>query len=94
MVPTTARVLRNGRVIVIDAIDLVVGDIVIIVLINDYQIFLKQDTIVPADCRLVECKDHLQVDRSYFFSENPVMECYCGQYVYVYLHYSQIFYRK
>lgn len=35
MIPTTARVLRNGRVIVIDAIDLVVGDIVIVLLIND-----------------------------------------------------------
>ena len=31
MIPTTARVLRNGRVIVIDAIDLVVGDIVLII---------------------------------------------------------------
>ena len=38
MIPTTARVLRNGRVIVIDAIDLVVGDIVLIIvyLINRY----------------------------------------------------------
>ena len=66
MLPSTARVLRNGRVFVIDAIDLVVGDIV----------FLKADTVVPADCRIISCKDHLQVDRSYFFSENPVMECY------------------
>ena len=38
MIPTTACVLRNGRVIVIDAIDLVVGDIVLIIvyLINRY----------------------------------------------------------
>ncbi|OAO17738.1 hypothetical protein AV274_0528 [Blastocystis sp. ATCC 50177/Nand II] len=66
MCPETARVMRDGRMMVVDAADLVVGDI----------IFLKSDSIVPADCRIIECKDHLQVDRSYFFSENPVMECY------------------
>ncbi|CBK22620.2 uncharacterized protein [Blastocystis hominis] len=67
MVPKTARVIRSGRVMIVDAADLVVGDI----------ICLKPDTIVPADCRLIECKSHLQIDRSYFFSEYPVMECYC-----------------
>lgn len=29
MCPTTARVIRDGRVLVIDAADLVVGDIVV-----------------------------------------------------------------
>lgn len=33
--------------------------------------------IVPADCRLIACSDLIQVDRSQFFAENPVMECYC-----------------
>ena len=69
MLPKTARVLRDGRMMVVDAVDLVVGDI----------IFLKPDSVVPADCRLIDCKDHLQVDRSYFFTENPVMECYSLQ---------------
>ena len=79
MCPETARVMRDGRVMVIDAADLVVGDIVIPVLYDHPQIDLKADTEVPADCRLIECSDHLLVDRSYFFSENPVMECYCTE---------------
>ena len=79
MCPETARVMRDGRVMVIDAADLVVGDIVIPVLYDHPQIYLKADSEVPADCRLIECSDHLQVDRSYFFSENPVMECYCTE---------------
>ena len=79
MCPETARVMRDGRVMVIDAADLVVGDIVIPVLFSNSQIYLKADSVVPADCRLIECSDHLQVDRSYFFSENPVMECYCTE---------------
>ena len=76
MCPETARVLRDGRMMIVDAADLVVGDIVFLIFLYQFQIFLKPDSIVPADCRLIECKDHLQVDRSYFFSENPVMECY------------------
>ena len=79
MLPKTARVLRDGRMMVVDAVDLVVGDIVALPLCYYFQIFLKPDSVVPADCRLIDCKDHLQVDRSYFFTENPVMECYSLQ---------------
>ena len=79
MCPETARVMRDGRVMVIEAADLVVGDIVIPVLYDHSQIYLKADSVVPADCRLIECSDHLQVDRSYFFAENPGMEFYCTE---------------
>ena len=43
MCPTTARVLREGRVLVLDAGDLVVGDIVIGLLSHSsYRSFLSQ----------------------------------------------------
>ena len=64
MMTTQATVLRDGKWIQIDSVNLVVGDIV----------RLQSGDKVPADVRLLSCRD-LQVDESALTGESvPVMK--------------------
>ena len=60
MMPNKCTVIRNGETSEIDATDLVIGDVVT----------LKAGDRVPADIRLLECSDDMQVDNASITGES------------------------
>jgi sodium/potassium-transporting ATPase subunit alpha len=63
MLPTQCLVMRDGKIITIDAAGLVPGDVV----------HLKMGNKVPADLRLVEVSDDLKFDRSVLTGESEAI---------------------
>lgn len=69
MLPTMTTVIRDGKSQKVDATYLVRGDIIV----------LKGGDKVPADCRVIECSDDLQVDNACLTGESEpqkrITEC-------------------
>lgn len=64
MMPTSISVRRDGNVRKLDAKELVVGDIII----------LKGGDKVPADARVIDCSDDMQVDNSSLTGESEPLK--------------------
>jgi sodium/potassium-transporting ATPase subunit alpha len=66
MLPTTTVVVRDGKTVTIDAIQLAKGDVVDV----------KGGDKVPADLRIIECSDDLEVDNASLTGESePQKRC-------------------
>lgn len=59
MLKTKAKILRSGEEVIVDAVELTIGDIVL----------LAEGDKVPADCRIIECNE-LHVDESLLTGES------------------------